>query len=172
MSLESIKSGGGALLGRLLDGGLTADNGLLAGLGVTAAAIGFGTAYLLVLRRPSYASFNLQASFPTVPPNVLFDFLVEPTNYYDPRINRKGYKPVILEREPGKITYQLEDDALGGLLHFSTPVVRRFYEHPDGREGSSYAASLLYSYPPPWPLLTRVCRAEATRASDTPAHEC
>jgi hypothetical protein len=48
---------------------------------------------------------------------------------------------VVVEREAGKIAYVLEDDALGGLLHFSTPVVRRFYEHPDGRDSSAYAPS-------------------------------
>jgi hypothetical protein len=139
MTLDSIKAGGSALLASLLQGGgESTPTGLLAGLGVTAAALGLGAAYMLVLRQPSYASFQLNASFPTVPPNVLFDFLVEPANYYDPRINRKGYRPVVVEREAGKIAYVLEDDALGGLLHFSTPVVRRFYEHPDGRDSSTY----------------------------------
>lgn len=138
MTLDSIKAGGSALLASLLQGGgESTPTGLLAGLGVTAAALGLGAAYMLVLRQPSYASFQLNARFPSVPPNVLFDFLVEPANYYDPRINRKGYRPVVVEREAGKIAYVLEDDALGGLLHFSTPVVRRFYEHPDGRDSST-----------------------------------
>jgi hypothetical protein len=142
MTLDSIKAGGSALLASLLQGGgESTPTGLLAGLGVTAAALGLGAAYMLVLRQPSYASFQLNARFPSVPPNVLFDFLVEPANYYDPRINRKGYRPVVVEREAGKIAYVLEDDALGGLLHFSTPVVRRFYEHPDGRDSSAYAPS-------------------------------
>lgn len=100
--IDSVRTSGSTLLARIVESVHTASTPtLLAGLGVTAAAVGMGTAYLFVLGRPAYTSFVRTASFPSVAPSALYDFLVEPANYYDPRINRKGYKPVVLEREAG-----------------------------------------------------------------------
>jgi hypothetical protein len=127
-SLSNLRT---SLLGGL---GLDSTTTLLAGLGVTAATMGLGTAYLLFVRRASYHSFTLHASYPTVPSSVLFNFLVEPANYYDPRLaGRSASPPHVTERETGRITYTL-DEKLVGLYHFTTSVSSRFYDHPEGRD--------------------------------------